>query len=839
MRSLTRAEAAVRARDLQVQGYRLDLDLTRGPEVFGSETSVRFRCARPGTDSFVQLRPVRLHAAVLNGRPLDVDGLDQGRLALPGLAADNELLVRATMRYTNTGQGLHRFVDPADGGVYCYALCFLDAAPDIFACFDQPDLKAPVTLAVTAPPQWSVVGNGTGRPVRPGRWEFAATPPLATYFTTLIAGPYHGVHREHDGIPLSLYARRGLADALDREADEIFAVTAACLDWYHERFGLRYPFGGYRQAFVPEFPLGAMENPGCVTFRDELVFRGAVTPAEREERAVIIAHEMAHMWFGDLVTMRWWDDLWLNESFAEYCGTRVAGEVTRWRDTWTTFALRRKAGAYAADRRGSAHPVAPAEVPDTAAALPNFDAISYAKGASVLRQLAAWLGDEVFWTGLRSHVAAHAYGNAALPDLLAALGGAAGRDLGEWARVWLREPGANELSVRVAAGVVEVDQAGPVPRPQRLYAGWYDPAGTRTARVPVDLSAVGVACGRFPVPAGTGPDDLLVLNDGDVGYATVRRDGVDGLARLLPRIADPLTRALLCGAAVAAVHAARVPAWPVLELVAAAVPVEPHQGIVAALLREGGELADRYAPAPRYTDAYALLYAAFAAGLRTAAVERALGYARGVVRFALDRPGPVARLRGWLDRPDRAAGLAADPDFRWEVLLRLAVLGLVDAADIDREYARDRGAAAAEYAARCRAAHPDDGAKQRAWHTMVADRAASNRLVLATAEGFWQPGQQATLTGYVRRYGEDLPAMVAGRPDPVAAALARAAFPTVVIGQSTVDMAVAVLARYELPPAVRRVVADEADDVRAVLAARRVPYPDQDPYPDQEESRAR
>ena len=401
MPSLSRAEAVARRAAISVESYLVDLDLTGDGPHFRSRTEIHFT-AVPGAETFVELKPARLLAVRLDDRDLDIAGLDENRLPLTGLDGRHTLHVEAEMAYSRTGEGIHRFVDPADGETYLYAMSFLDEAQRIFAAFDQPDLKAPVTLSVTAPPEWTVAANApVAAEPAPGRWEFAPTPPLATYLVTLIAGPYHVRRDSHDGIPLALYCRRSLAAHLDADAEEIFTVTRQCFDRFHELFAERYPFGKYDQAFVPEFNAGAMENPGLVTFRDDLVFRSAVTESQRELRATTIAHEMAHMWFGDLVTMRWWDDLWLNESFAEYLGTRVTAEATRFDQAWTTFALRRKAWGYAADQRPSTHPVAPAEVTDAAQALTNFDGISYAKGAAVLRQLVAWLGDEAFLAGLQ------------------------------------------------------------------------------------------------------------------------------------------------------------------------------------------------------------------------------------------------------------------------------------------------------------------------------------------------------------------------------------------------------------------------------------------------------
>jgi aminopeptidase N len=813
MPSLTRAEAERRAHLLRVDAYEIDLDLTRGGEVFGSTTRIRFRSVEPGAATFVDLAPRVLSGVRLNGRPLPPDALTERRYPVPELAAENELVVEATMSYTNTGQGLHRFCDPADGGTYLYSAVFLDQACSIFACFEQPDLKAPVTLRVTAPPQWSVVGNGAGRPVRPGRWEFAATPPISTYLVALVAGEFHGVHTVHDGVPMSLYARRALAEHLDREAPEIFEITRSCLDRYHELFGVRYPFGKYDQAFVPEFTMGAMENPGCVTFRDDHVFRSAVSDARRELRAVIIAHEMAHMWFGDLVTMRWWDDLWLNESFAEYLGHRVTAEATRFRDVWSSFAGGRKSWGYAADDRPSTHPVA-GDVGDIDQAMLNFDGISYAKGAAVLRQLVAWLGDDVFFAGMRAHFAAHGYGNATLADLLTSLEAASGRDLGEWARVWLREPGVNTLRPVAAGDRLEIVQEGPVPRPHRVGVGWYGPDGRVRARREVDLSAAPGGA-ELPVPTGTGPGDVVLLNDGDLTYAKVRLLDWAPLPGLLCGVPDPLTRAVLWGAVWEAVRDAVVPAGYLVDLLVRALPAETHCAMFEELLGQAfGVAIPRYLP-PEQAPAAAARLAEVCAAIGRRGDGRQLSAVRGWVAGTDDH----AALRTMLAGGGLPRGVHLDAELRWSLLRRLSVLGRVGEAEIVAEYTRDRGAAGAEHAAWCRAAMPDPAAKVRAWSAVMADPTLSNRLLFVTAEAFWQPDQGALTASYVDRFASDIPEMAGQRPANVAGKLAASAYPRYAVAPATLDMSDRMLARGDLTPAVRRAVVDSTHELRRSLAA--------------------
>lgn len=477
MSVLTRDEAQTRAGLLDVHRYTIELDLTTGDETFDSRTLIRFS-ARADGDTFVEVRPAELHSVTLDGQPLDPEALDGNRLPLKNLTVgEHELRVHAQMRYSRTGEGMHRFTDPTDGETYVYTQLFMEDVQRVFAAFDQPDLKAVFELSVRAPQDWTVLANGITEHTGDGLWKAAATPLISTYLVAVAAGPWHSVRTEHRGLPFGLHCRRSLAPYLDTDADELLDVTRACFDRYHEKFDEPYPFDSYDQAFVPEFNAGAMENPGLVTFRDEFVYRSAVTDTERQTRAMVVAHEMAHMWFGDLVTLKWWDDIWLNESFAEYMGYQTLTEATRFTDTWTDFGVNRKAWGYDADQRPSTHPVAPEAVDDTASALLNFDGISYAKGASALRQLVTWLGEKDFLAGINTHFARHKFGNATLADFIDSLAGATERDVHAWADAWLRTTGVDTLTPRVTPGengtcALTVDRTGS--RPHRIVAGLYD-----------------------------------------------------------------------------------------------------------------------------------------------------------------------------------------------------------------------------------------------------------------------------------------------------------------------------------------------------------------------------
>jgi aminopeptidase N len=823
MPALQRTEAILRARLLDVRSYTVDLDLTRGDQRFGCTTVIRFGCAEPGADSFVDLEPALLHRAELNGRALDPAALDGNRLALPGLAAENELRIEAEMAYSHTAEGLHRFVDPADGGVYVYATCAPNLAAKVFPCFDQPDLKAPITLLVTGPEDWTVVANGAlAAQQAGGHWEFTPTRPISTYLFTVVGGPLHSVHAEHDGIPLALHARRSLAAELDREAAELFEVTRASFDRLHQLFDQRYPFGEYHQAFVPEFNFGAMENPGCVVFRDEMLFRSVPTEADRETRAMIVCHEMAHMWFGDLVTMAWWDDLWLNESFAEMLGYRVAAESTRFTGAWTTFSARRKGWGYDADQRSSTHPVAGNGTSSVAEAMVNFDGISYAKGASALRQLVAWLGDEAFFAGVNAHFARHAYGNAELSDFLAALAESSGRDVHSWAESWLRTSGVDTLRLQVEreggkAVTAEVVNEGT--RPHRIRVGCFavgDSGVVLERSIPVELAPGG----RTVLFLDGAAADLLLPNEGDLSWAKIRLDERSWRTarESLSLIEDELARAVLWAHARDLVRDGELAPEEYLAMVADHLPGETVISIAEGVLTFAGtEVVGRYlAPADRAAGraevgraARALLDRADAgASLRLVALRAVVGTAVG--------ERELAELRGWLDGQGGPVGLELSPDLRWAALARLAAEGAADEDAVAAELRRDPSNTGEAGAATARAAMPGAEAKARAWQALFGADGVSNRLLSAIAAGFWESGEEELLQTYVQRYFEQVPA-VGGRGDVVAKVLGGHLFPRGRTTPGTVARAETCLARPDLTPALRRVLGDELDDLRRAV----------------------
>ncbi len=547
--NLTRREAERRAELLEVSAYQVDLDLTSGPETFRSRTTVRFTCRLPGEQSFIDLVAPSVLEVRLNGEALDVDHVVGGdRIQLPDLTAENELVVVADCAYMHTGEGLHRFVDPVDEQVYLYSQFEVADARRVFCCFEQPDLKASFALSVLAPRHWKVLSASPTPDPQPGpegsdaaRWVFEATPPLSTYVVSVVAGPYEGrtsqlTSRDGRSVPLGVYCRASMVRHLD--AEEILEVTRAGFAYFEELFDLPYPFAKYDQVFVPEFNAGAMENAGCVTLTDDYVFRSKPAEATVERRALTVLHELAHMWFGDLVTMRWWDDLWLNESFAEYVSTRCQAEVTRWDSAWTTFLSAEKAWAYRQDQLSSTHPIV-AEIRDLADVEVNFDGITYAKGASVLKQLVHWVGRDAFDEGIRGYFRRHAWRNTTLADLLGELARTSGQDLGRWAGQWLEQAGVNTVRAEVtedaqhlitsAALVQEAPVNHPVLRPHRIGIGGYD-VGTDDAGAAVLRRSWNVEADvdgeRTELRAliGRRRPDLLLLNDADLTYTKIRLD---------------------------------------------------------------------------------------------------------------------------------------------------------------------------------------------------------------------------------------------------------------------------------------------------------------------------
>ena len=838
--NLHRDEAGERARLLAVSSYDVELDLTDGAGgpgegTFRSTSTMRFTCTEPGASSYLDLTAPAVRSVVLNGASLDVaEVFDGNRIALPGLDADNELVVEADAAYMRTGEGLHRFVDPVDGGVYLYTQFETFDAHRMYACFDQPDLKAVFRLVVHAPAGWVCVSNGavqeqpdTGAA---GTWRFVETPRMSTYITALIAGPYASVHDEHDGIPLGLYCRASLVSNLD--ADALFEVTKQGFDFFHRVFDYRYPFGKYDQLFVPEFNAGAMENAGAVTFLEDYVFRSKVTDAAYERRAETVLHEMAHMWFGDLVTMRWWDDLWLNESFATYMSVLAQATDTRWTHAWTTFANTEKSWAYRQDQLPSTHPIA-ADIADIEAVQVNFDGITYAKGASVLKQLVAWVGQDAFLAAVRSYFQEHEYGNTVLTDLLGALEQASGRDLQAWSAEWLETAGVNTLRTAFEtdgegvftsfAVLQEAPEQWPTLRSHRVAIGLYDlvdGALVRTHREELDV--VGA---KTDVPAlvGRPQPDLVLVNDDDLAYAKIRLDE-RSLATLVQHVGafpDSLPRALCWAAAWDMTRDAEMPTRDYVSLVLAGIDRETDIGVVQSLLRLAHSAVTLYSDPQWAPTGRGLLAEAAHTSLLTAPAgsDVQLAWARALGSLA-SSPEQVTLLRELLSGERAVEGLAVDAELRWHLLRRLVVLGEAGDAEIEAELGRDRTAAGERHAAGARASRPTAEAKAEAWRLAVEDDALPNAVQSAVIGGFWQPEQLELLADWVEPYFACLADVWANRTAEMAQNVVIGLYPAQLVSRQVVERTDAYLAENDPPPALRRLLLEGRDGVVRALRAR-------------------
>ena len=844
--NLTRSEARERAEIISVESYDVNLDLTRGDTVFGSTTVVTFS-ARPGTSSFIDAVTAAVHRVTLNGVPLDPAEVSDGvRIQLPNLAASNELVVEADALYMNTGEGLHRFVDPVDNEVYLYSQFEVPDSRRMFAVFEQPDLKAAFRFTVTAPSHWDVISNSpTPDPVPAGEltengsrstWSFEPTPRISSYITALIAGPYQSVRSEltsSDGrtIALGVFARRSLMQYLD--AENIFELTRQGFAFYEEQFGTPYPFEKYDQLFVPEFNAGAMENAGAVTFLESYVFRSRVTDATVERRAVTILHELAHMWFGDLVTMRWWNDLWLNESFAEFMSTLAAAEATEFKQSWTTFASLEKAWAYRQDQLPTTHPIV-AEIRDLEDVQVNFDGITYAKGASVLKQLVAWVGQERFMAGVREYFGKHAWGNTELSDLLSELAAAGGRDLMDWSAKWLETAGVNTLRpdfqtdgdgviTSFAVGQSAIEEF-PTLRPHRLAIGFYnsDDSGRlqRTHRVELDIDGE-----RTEVPelVGQRQPELLLLNDDDLAYAKIRLD--DDSQRTaterLRDIAESLPRTLVWASAWDATRDGEVPARNYVELVLRNIASESDSTVVQVLLRQlATTLAFYVNPADRaaMTEAAAASLWELGAGA-AAGSDSQLQFVKSFAAHA-SSDEHLDVLADLLSGNRTLEGLTIDADLRWELLTGLVAGGRMGRSDIEAELERDATATGQLAAAMATAAIPTPEAKAAAWESIVERSDLPNAAQRSAIGGFMRVHNPELLAPYVEKYFEAVRGVWSSRTHEIAQQIAVGLYPTRLTTQDTVDRTDRFLAELgDDAPSLRRLVLESRDGVVRALRA--------------------
>ena len=862
--NLRRDEAAGRSAIISVTSYDVALDLRtaedRQSPGFSSRTEITFDCSTPGAGTFLDFIHSGIAAVILNGEVLDpVQAVDGARILLPNLAARNTVIVEGTALYSRSGEGMHRFQDPADGATYLYTQYEPADARRVFACFEQPDLKASFSFHVRAPESWTVASNGSENSRDQhddgsATWHFKPTERISTYITTVLAGPYASVTDSWTGIvgdgevltiPLSLFCRRSLAEHLD--AERIFDTTRRGLTYFHDLFRYPYPFGKYDQAFVPEYNLRAMENPGLVTFTESYVFTSRATHAQYEARDNTIMHEMAHMWFGDLVTMTWWDDLWLKESFADFSGALAVAEALGSATSWVTFATRRKSWAYLQDQLPSTHPIV-ADIVDLEAAKLNFDGITYAKGASVLKQLVAYAGFDAFTRAARSYFREHAFSNTALVDLLSALSAASGRDMSEWARCWLQTSGVPQLEAEVRTdgdgaytSVAILQRADdPVtgtsaPRPHRIRLGLFSlDVNGRLLRTAYHSVMVDGARTEVPELVGCRQPDLLLINDDDLTYAKLVFDerSLTTLLAAGDRLEEPLARAVCLAALWSSTRDALLTANDYVNAVERTAPAEEGVGVLQQLLQNARHAIEHYAPA---ADRPALRerFAAFLMrGLRSAepASDHQLVWARALAAISRKTAVHAPLLRGLLEGSVSIDGLVIDDDLTWQFWQALSAQNLATVDELEAALQRDHTAAGRSGFTTACTAFPDAGVKAKAWKEVVFGDRLSNELLSATILGF-QEGPKELHEPYVAAYFHEIDRVWRELPIEMSARIVRGLFPAhqdLQSGELPVDHPVVQLTdawldeHADAPQSLRRIVLEERDHLMRRLRAQAV-----------------
>ncbi|MFD5866885.1 aminopeptidase N [Agromyces sp. NPDC127015] len=840
--NLTRTEAEERAAIVGSPSYEVVLDLTGDGATFRSETTARFTGVA-GASTFIEACTDRVHEVVLNGRVLDPATVSDGtRIRLDELEVENELRVVADARYTNSGEGLHRFVDPVDDETYLYTEFAVAEANRVYAVFDQPDLKAGVRFTITAPAHWTVLSNAPSPEPVAGpaasavaTWAFETGPVISSYIIAIIAGPYaswRGSATSVDGrdVPLGLFTRASLAQYADPEM--MFSTVQAGLGFYEQAFGVPYPYGKYDQIFVPEYNWGAMENVGAVTFNEGYLFRSRVSDARREQRAIVVLHELSHMWFGNSVTMKWWNDLWLNESFATWASTLATSQVTEFTGVWSTFANDEKTHAAEQDQLPSTHPIV-AEIGDLEDVEVNFDAITYDKGASVLKQLVAWVGLDAFKRGVGAYLAKHSGGNATLRDLLDELEAASGRELTRWSELWLETAGVNTLRAEIetdasgtityAAIVQTAASSHPTLRPHRVALGGYELGESRLDRVFRAELDVDGARTEVPELIGRARPDLLLVNDDDLTYAKVRLDerSFDTAVHHLAELADPVARAVVLGSAWDAVRDAELPAAAFVRLVLASIGHETQSSARSLALSRLDHAVSRYLAdehrerlASEAGDAIWAL-----AELAPAGSDAQLQFVKAFTGLAsTDAHGDV--LGSLLEGSIALDGLAIDLDLRWELVIARSALGAGDDDEIAAALAADDTAKGRQLAETARAARPDQAVKDAAWRRAMTDEGLSNDVARAIADGWRRTNSPELLATVVHEYFAALPGVWADRSYNMASILSKRLFPTPLIDAELAELARTWLARHPEPASMHRAVTEHLAELDRALAAR-------------------
>jgi aminopeptidase N len=817
--SLTRVEAEQRAALIKVHRYEIDvdlMDLLEGSN-FRAVCTVRFSCRTPGATTFVDAA-LDVVSATLNGETISDDQISAGRIQLTGLAADNVLIVESVQAETAAGGWVHRSVDPSDKEVYVWTSFEPDDARRAWACFDQPDLKAAHAFTVLAPAAWMVVSNSPDPVVTRhdsgGRqWRFPDTPPLSTYVPVITAGPFHEIRSGRDGYDLGLLSRRSLARFLDRDAEELFEVTAQGLAFFGVRFGLSFPQRKYDQVFLPDMG-GAMENYGCVTWSDVYVYRSAPTHGQQEQRALVLLHEMAHMWFGDMVTMRWWDDLWLNEAFADWASCWAAEAATRYHDAWSGFLAGDKLRGYAADMAPTTHPIRRPAV-DVAAAVASFDAITYPKGASVLKQLFALVGEDACVAGLRGYFAKHAWGNTRLADLMGELELASGRNLADWTKGWLDTAGTDRLRLEMTGeGGTVLRAAGPdgvAPRSHRIDVGVYDRTEdgrslVRRQLVPLETTGATTAA---PDLANA---HLLLVNDEDLAFASVRPDpssvrAMLDSAALLPAA---VSRAVAVTTAWDMLVWGELAAADFVRCVTAVLPGEQVDSLVEPFLGLAVDAAGNWSP-DSVRDRLLAQVADVCIALSADPARRHVAV-RALAQTAVTAD-QIAALRGLVGE---------DVDLRWRMLTRLAEIDTADPAEVEQLINADPDPDSWLQALTVDSARPDPAKKEATWTAIVEDHSVPMGAMGKIGGAFWRRSQGEILAPYGDRYLELLPTLHLRGMIP-AITLSIVLYPRAGVDAVFAERAVAAAQADGISPVVGRTVVEQTDRLNRMLRTRGLP----------------
>jgi aminopeptidase N len=752
--SLTRAEAEERFALLEVERYDVAVDL-RGlfeGEVLEATSTVTFRCHQPGASTFVDCTGEITHAT-LNGVDLDPTTASVGRLPLPDLRADNVLVVSSRQSDTRSGHGIQRTVDASDKLVYLWTTFEPDHARRAFASFDQPDLKAVHAFTISAPDTWTVTSNSPHTAVDElpdgGRvWHFADTPRLSTYVTVFNAGPFYEIRERRGDHDLGLYCRQSLKHLLDRDAAELFELTEQGLAWFGEKFGAPFPQEKYDQVFVPDMG-GAMENWGCVTYGDGLLFRSTPTHSQRLTLASILLHEMAHMWFGDLVTMKWWNDLWLNEAFATWASTWAAVGATKYRDGWATSLAGGKLEGYRVDMGPASHPIR-GDVPDVSQAMANFDAISYQKGQAVLKQLSAFVGEDAFLAGLQAYFRDHAWGNTRLEDLIGAVGTAAGEDLSGWESAWLDRAGTDTLSLE-GSTLTATGPDGEAPRPHRLDIGCYAEDGDGGLRHVADVA---VRTDGTETAVTLPDSDLRIVNDHDLTFAAARTDpaSLDLMLRSAGALPDAVSRALAVATAYDMLVKSELSSDDALTCVLGVLETETVTGVVEPFLRLASLIAGFYTPVDRMAEQRSRV------ADRAAVIARAGDELQQGALYALASNATTAEHFAQLDK-----AAADNIGLAWRVAASRAARGEYDPEVVEELLERDPDPDAAMSGLIVRASRNLAEAKEEAWHALYVEQSVPAGLIMGTLiHAFWRPDQREVLLPFTSRYLEEIPKLAGG-----------------------------------------------------------------------------